>query len=79
MKTSVRLGYKDYIMDAEKALVIMEILSKAEIYESKWNSLTKETTHYIYEQDNADFIREMKVLPEALYRIAKLAGKPNKE
>ena len=79
MKTIVQIGYTSYVMDAEKAIAVLEMLSGAEIYDSKWNSLSKNSTHYIYPQDDADFIRELKLLPDALYRMAKLAGKPNKE
>ena len=79
MKAIVNIGYKNYVMDTEKAIAVLEMLSGAEIYDSKWSSLSKQTSHYIYQQDDADFIREMKLLPDALYRMAKLAGKPNKE
>ena len=79
MKAIVQIGYTSYVMDAEKAIAVLEMLSGAEVYEGKWNSLSKSSTYYIYPQDNDTFIKEMKLLPDALYRMAKLAGKPNKE
>ena len=77
MKAVLQIGYKQYVMDAEKAISMMSLLQDAEVYESKW--VDKTTTHYIYQQDTQDFIREMKLIPDALYRLAKLAGKPVKD
>lgn len=76
MKAVVKLGYKEYVMDAEKALALLSMLDNAEVYETKWEN--KLTAHYVYEQDNGDFIREIKLIPDALYRMGKLAGKPNR-
>ena len=76
MKAIVQVGYKSYIMDAEKALTFLGMLDQAEVYESKWDGKT--SAHYIYNQEN-DSVRELKLVPDALYRMAKLAGKPNKE
>ena len=77
MKAIVNIGYKAYVMDADKALTMLGMLEQAEVYENKWENKT--TAHYIYPQDNSDHIRELKLLPDALYRMAKVAGKPNKE
>lgn len=79
MKAIVQIGYKNYVMDASKALTLLGTLDGAEVYEAKWDSQTKTTSYFVYEQDNGDNIREMKLLPDALYKLAKLAGKPNKE
>lgn len=77
MKAIVKVGYKDYVMDAEKAIAFLKLLDDAEVYENKWNQTT--TAHYIYAQDNNDHVRELRILPDALYRMAKLAGKPQGE
>lgn len=76
MKAVVRLGYKDYVMDTEKALAILSILDEAEVYECKWAETTH--AHFVYSQDSQEFIRELKILPDAIYRMGKLAGKPSK-
>ena len=76
MKAIVKVNYKDFVMDAEKALTMLSLLEEAEVYESKWDGKT--SAHYIYNQEN-DSVRELKLVPDALYRMAKLAGKPNKE
>ncbi len=76
MKAIVKVNYKDFVMDAEKALTMLSLLEEAEVYESKWDGKT--SAHYIYNQDS-DSVRELRLIPDALYRMAKLAGKPNKE
>ena len=77
MKASVQIGYKSYVMDAEKALTLLSLLDGAEIYEAKWENKT--TNHYVYPQESQECIRELKLIPDALYKLAKLAGKPNKD
>lgn len=74
MKAIVKVGYKDYVMDAEKAIAFLALLDNAEVYEGKWEGNTN--AHYIFPQDNHDHIRELRILPDAFYRMAKLAGKP---
>lgn len=76
MKAIVKVNYKDFVMDAEKALTMLSLLEEAEVYESKWDGKT--SAHYIYNQDS-DSVRELRLIPDALYRMAKLAGKQNKE
>lgn len=77
MKAIVKMGYKDYVIDADKALTMLAMLESAEMYETKWDGKT--TAHYVYPQDSGEHIKEMRLIPDALYRLAKLAGKPNKE
>lgn len=76
MKAVVQVGYKSYVMDAEKALAFLSMLDQAEVYENKWDGKT--TAHYVYARET-DSIQDFKLMPDALYRMAKLAGKPNKE
>lgn len=77
MKAIVSIGYKHYVMDAEKAITMLGVLEHAEVYEQKWDKGV--TSHFVYAQDTSDHIREVKLLPDALYKLAKLAGKPNKD
>ena len=76
MKAVVQVGYKSYVMDAEKALAFLGMLDQAEVYENKWDGKTN--AHYVYAKEN-DSLQELRLMPDALYRMAKLAGKPNKE
>jgi hypothetical protein len=77
MKATVNIGYKHFVMDVEKAITLLELLDGAEIFDTQWAN--SRTAYYVYPQDNNDCIRELKILPDSIYRIAKLAGKPGKE
>lgn len=78
MKATISIGYRSYVMDVEKAVELLALLDGAEVFESKWAS-GGGSAYYVYPQDNNDCIREMKIIPDAIYRMAKLAGKPEKE
>lgn len=79
MKAIVKIGYKDYVMDAEKALTMLGALDGAEVFEMNYDHKNKTRSYFIYAQESEDNIREMRLMPDALYKLAKLAGKPNKE
>ena len=80
-KVIVEIGYRKYVVDAKQAVAVAEMLSKAEVYESKY---TKDgegksvTTHHVFEVDDAPSWY-MHMMPDSLYRMAKLAGKPEKD
>jgi hypothetical protein len=74
------VGYDEYVMEARDALTIISLLAKAERYKRVW---AKEedggTTHYVYPQKaDETSTRSLILLPDNLYRIAKLAGEPDK-
>jgi|LakMenEpi03Aug12_release.lakeMendotaPanAssembly.Ray.scaffolds.fasta_scaffold925702_2 hypothetical protein len=78
-KATIQVGYEEYVMEARDALTIISLLSKAEKYKRVW---AKEedggTTHYVYPQEpDESSKRSLILLPDNLYRIAKLAGKPD--
>lgn len=78
-KVVIELNYRKYVVDAKEALIVAEMLSKAEVYESKYtkdsegNSIT---THHVYDVDQDSPNWYMNIMPESVYRIGKLAGKP---
>lgn len=74
-RVTVDLGYKSYVLDAKDALTLAEIVSKAEMYEEKYRGGGEENTHHVYPNDERF---TMRVMPESLYNMAKLAGKPEK-
>jgi len=77
-KAIIRMGYDKYVMDAEDALAIHEILAKAERYSSKYQTRDEGgTVHYVWQQDGGDEMRSFEIMPDSLYRMAKLAGKPD--
>lgn len=76
-KAIVRFGYDNYIMEAEDALTIHEILGKSEHYYRKYQSKENGgTMHYVWPQDMSDDLKGLELVPDNLYRMAKLAGKP---
>ena len=79
LKAIVRVNYKEYIMDTKDALHILDLLSKAERYETKYASATKSKTYHVYDVALEEKTEHLEVVHDDLYRMAKLAGKPNKE
>lgn len=76
-KALVQLGYGSFVMDAQSALKLTELLAEAELYEEKWRKSEEGgTTYHVYPQDTADSMRIIKIMPNALYQVAKMAGKP---
>ena len=79
----VTIGYQDYALPTKDAITLLEILSNAERYEERY--ITKEdkrnTTGEAYQTFHAyenDTVFNAKVIPNEKYRLAKLAGKPEK-
>ena len=76
-KCVVSVGYKNFVLDAEQGVQLLELLGNAEIYEEKWHSETKDNTNHIYPNDDSGMVN-LRLLPQSFYNMAKLAGKPNK-
>jgi hypothetical protein len=83
-KAIITIGYDDYVMDVEDALRISQTLMQTERYKNKWAKAEDGgTTHYIWSpemeesKDLSNLSRSIKIIPDALYRMAKLAGKPS--
>jgi hypothetical protein len=79
-KMVITLGWKKYVVDAKLAITVSEMLSKAEMYETKYVCVDdgKATTmHHVYPQEGHQWV--MEVMPDSIYRMAKLAGKPEKD
>jgi hypothetical protein len=83
-KAIITIGYEDYVMDVEDAVHISKILMQAEQYKHKWaKDEDGGTTHYIWppemeeSKDLSKMSRSIKIIPDTLYRMAKLAGKPS--
>lgn len=82
-KMVVRIGYTSFVLDAAKAVQVLDMLSDAELYESKWYPKDEDAgveAHYkkhIWENDNMDTIT-VEYLPHAVYAVGKVLGKPPK-
>jgi hypothetical protein len=71
MPMIVSLTYGEFVMDTKDAVTLMQILEKAEKYQTKYH--TEGTTHHVYPSEE---LFHAKLLSADMYRMAKLAGKP---
>jgi hypothetical protein len=77
----IELGWKKLVMTKEAAFQLASCLEGAEIYERKWvpegERVEKGVDHtfHVYPNDHAF---GMEIISDDLYRMAKLAGKPEK-
>jgi len=63
-----------FVLSKEDALKFIGVLERAEKYEEKWRKDEDGgTTHHVYPLTD---MPTMKIMPETLYQLAKLAGKP---
>lgn len=62
-----------YVLSASEAVKVAEILARAERYEEKYHSETKQTTYHVFTNKTT---LGMKIMPDDLYKMAKLAGEP---
>lgn len=77
----VDIGYRKLVMTKEKAMMLVECLESAELYEEKYWSdekrremgMTETYTYHVYTNDN-NF--NMQIISDSKYQMARLAGKP---
>ena len=78
------LGYRSVVLSTEDAIRVAEILARAEAFEEKYRTkeekeksgIDTDYTYHVFPQDKQF---TMKVMSDAQYQMAKLAGKPVKE
>jgi len=74
----MELGYNSIVLPVKDALVVAEIMQRAEKYEKKYNRGDDGNNNYTYHVwPNPDEVA-MKLISDDIYRVAKLAGKPEK-
>jgi Tfp pilus assembly protein PilE len=75
----MEFSYVSFVLSAKDALAMAEIMQRAEKYEKKYRREDGGATTYTYHAwPNPDEI-PMKLISDDIYRMAKLAGKPEKE
>jgi hypothetical protein len=80
----VDIGYKKLVMPKDKAMMLVECLESADVYEEKWwsDDVRKEKgmdstyTYHVYPNE-ASF--NMKIVSDTHYQMARLAGKPQEK
>ena len=74
-KAIIAFGYNKYVLSIEDAITIVELMSNAERYASKYKGTEQGgTTYHVWDDDDIA-PKEFQVLSDNLYRMAKLAGK----
>lgn len=76
----VRLGYSDLVMPIKDAVTLGEIMQRAEKYEKKYlredGAIKSGYSYHVWPSEDEI---TMTLISDDLYRIAKLAGKAEKE
>ena len=77
-KAVVQVGYNKYVLETKDALTLLDILAKAERYREKWKRDEEGgTTYHVWNQPTSEVCNmQMHMLPDELYKMAKLAGEP---
>ncbi len=70
-KAVIQYNYVSYVVDADKALMFIQILAEAERYDYNYGN----KAHYVWAQEETPNL-ELKLLPKNFYDVGKLAGKP---
>lgn len=74
----MELGYNSIVLPVKDALAVAEIMQRAEKYEKKYNRGADGNNNYTYHVwPNPDEVA-MKLISDDIYRMAKLAGQPEK-
>ena len=75
-KLVVEFPYGGHVLDADKALAVMELLRGAERYRTKYVGGEVGSTHHIWAHSSDDSVATFKYLTDSQYALAKIAGKP---
>lgn len=70
------LGYTDYVVPIEAAVHIMNVLITAPRYKSMY--VNGKRSYHIWNDMDAEASSSIQLISPHLYRIAKLAGEPDK-
>lgn len=82
-KVIVGIGYRKYVVDVDKAVKLIDMISDAELYEDKWHpkddatGTPSYTTYHIFQQETNDGSISLTYLSTTQYNMWKLAGKPS--
>lgn len=70
----IELGYKNYVLPLADVMKVLELIASADAFEDKYRADAKSSTKHIYAQEDVRFY--LRILTDDMYRMAKLAGKP---
>jgi len=76
-KAVVQIGWDHYVVDLDAAVAFATMMTTAESYLTKGYGEAR--THYVWDQEPSRALPTIQLIPDSLYRMAKLAGKPADE
>ena len=77
-KLILSFGFTKYVVDADKGLTIMQALQNAEKYEDVYKD--GQTTRHIYDEAESGGVSiTATIITDSFYKMAKLAGKPERK
>lgn len=72
----LKLGWSsEFLLSTKDAVTVAEILSKSLVWEEKYVSETSSTAYFAYPSER-EFT--MKIVPDSIADMARMAGKPEK-
>lgn len=73
MKLAITMPYGDYIFDHDDAVKLMEIMERAEKYDTKYRSAEEGgSLHYVFKDASRGM--NIKHIPNEIYEMARMAG-----
>ena len=68
---------RKFVVSTEDAIKIIKILETAHLYDEKWRKDEEGgTTYHVWPVTDTNRLPSLKIISEALFQMAKLAGKP---
>lgn len=85
-KAVIKLGYDEYVMDLDKALLVAQAMAEAERFTSHYIPSEQRAkgdpsyTYHIWAQEvKTEMGMTIQLVPDNIYNFAKLAGKPPRD
>lgn len=80
MMMVIEFGWSNkFILKTADAVRLLELFEKAEVYEENWRKEEDGGTTYHVYPISPEKMPSIKLISDDLYRMAKLAGKPEKQ
>jgi hypothetical protein len=75
-KAVIRLGYDDYVVDADVAVMLAQTIANAERF--KRQGYGKDATFNVWDAGDRQSIT-IEFIPDTIYRMGKAAGEPDRD
>ena len=79
-KAIIKIGWDEYVMEVDDAVALAKLLMGGERYKQNYvgaNGGNSSHTYHIWQDDSKPSVTcEIRIISDALYNMAKLAGEP---